>query len=207
MYTNIYICMYDTHIYITITLCSGYACRVASKCLTLHCLLVFALYYKHLMNVGFFVGSCVCPTPSITNSQSAAPIIGPSMPHCSTNLPHLLGVLYIHTVIFSTRFRNKAMATWAAATQLVDQIQGINSEEWAWANNPQNSGRLQNLVTETKASMSQFHRQFMTEDLQKIKGKFGTSTITSELTALLSLDTEIKKIEALTKQLVKRHHT
>ena len=99
------------------------------------------------------------------------------------------------------------MATWAAATQLVDQIQGINSEEWSWANNPQNSGRLQNLVAETKGAMSQFHRQFMTEDLQKIKGKFGTSTITTELTALLSLDSEIKKIEAFTKQLVKRHHT
>ena len=94
--------MIHIYIYITITLCSGYACRVASKCLTLHCLLVFALYYKHMMNVGFFVGSCVCPTPSITNSQSAAPIIGPSMPHCSTNLPHLLGgVIYPYSYFFN----------------------------------------------------------------------------------------------------------
>jgi len=135
------------------------------------------------------------------------PSLAPPCPTAAPTSRTCWGVLYIHTVIFSTRFRNKAMAAWAAATQLVDQIQAINSEEWAWANNPQNSGRLQNLVTETKASMSQFHRQFMTEDLQKIKGKFGTPTITTELTALLSLDTEIKKIEALTKQLVKRHHT
>ena len=95
---------------------------------------------------------------------------------------------------------------WSAADQLVAQIQSDKNEEWAWANNPQNSGRLQTLVTDTKSSMSQFHRQFMTEDLSKVKGKYGAQTITVELKALLSIDTEIKKIEALTKQLVKRHH-
>lgn len=62
-------------------------------------------------------------------------------------------------------------------------------------------------MNDTKSSMSQFHRQFMTEDLSKVKGKYGTATITCELKALLSIDTEIKKIEALTRQLVKRHHT
>ena len=129
------------------------------------------------------------------------------MPHCSTTLPHLFGnVICTHT-FFSTRFRNKTSLVWSAADQLVAQIQEHKNEEWAWANNSQNSGRLQTLVTETKSSMSKFHREFMTEDLTKVKGKYGQVTITCELKALLSIDTEIKKIEALTKQLVKRHHT
>ena len=96
---------------------------------------------------------------------------------------------------------------WSAADQLVAQIQEHKNEEWAWANNSQNSGRLEKLVSDTKACMSQFHRQFMTEDLSKVKNKYGAQTITVELKALLSIDTEIKKIEALTRQLVKRHHT
>ena len=112
--------------------------------------------------------------------------------------------MYIH--VFSTRFRNKTSLVWSAADQLVAQIQEVKNEEWAWANNSQNGGRLQALVNDTKSSMSQFHRQFMTEDLSKVKGKYGTPTITCELKALLSIDTEIKKIDALTKQLVKRHH-
>ena len=179
-----------------------------SKCLTLYCLFAFVWYYKHLMNVGFFViGSYVCPTPSIIISPSATPLIGPSMPHCSTNLPCLFGGVICTYKYFSIRFRQKASLAWSAADQLVAQITSAGSEEWAWANNPQNSGRLKTLVNDTKASMSQFHRQFMTEDLNKVKGKYGQPTITSELRTLLSLDTEINKLAALTKQLVKRHHT
>ena len=129
------------------------------------------------------------------------------MPHCSTNLPHLFGIVICPYNYFTTRFRNKVSLTFSAATQLVDQIQTDRSEEWAWANNPQNSGRLQTLVAGVKSSMSQFHKQFMTEDLSKMKSKYGSHLCTSEIKSLLTLDTEIKKIDALTKQLVKRHHT
>ena len=177
-----------------------------SRCLTLYCLFALVLYYKHLMNVGFFAGSYVCPTPSITNPPSTAPLIGPSMPHCSTILPHPFGSVICTYKHFSTRFRGKASLVWSAADQLVAQITSAASEDWAWANNPQNVGRLETLVKDTKTSMSQFHRQFMTEDLTKLKTRYGEHTMISELTAFLSLNNEIKKIELLTKQLVKRHH-
>jgi hypothetical protein len=92
-----------------------------------------------------------------------------------------------------------------AATDLLSQIESV--PDWDWAHNPNNHGKLERLLEETKQPFSSFHRRLLTEDPTVLKRSNTPEFLTVEGQAFLATADKLRELQRFTATLVKRHHS
>jgi methionyl-tRNA synthetase len=92
--------------------------------------------------------------------------------------------------------------TTKAAMDILEQIQ--LSKDWEFAKNPQNKGVLDQLLTDLKSKLSDFHRSFLIEEASQIKKQYGEDFLIKELEVLVSLKPDVAKVQDFVDKLRKR---
>ena len=88
------------------------------------------------------------------------------------------------------------------ATSLVATIEG--DSEYDWANNPQNLGAMQDMLTQLHASTSQVGREFNVQSLAVMKRKYSVARLETELNTYLQLDGQVEALSRHVAKVIKR---
>jgi len=101
----------------------------------------------------------------------------------------------------ATKVKDRFHTTISNAMELLEAIQSDSA--WAWALNEQNRGVLEQLVNDTRSSISVFGRQFLTETTTALKKRYSTEALTVEFRNFIEID--LSKLIAHIDTLRKRH--
>ena len=87
--------------------------------------------------------------------------------------------------------------TWPILHQAIEIKSLIESglEEWDWAKNQQNSGRLNQKILNLKQSFRPFTIQFLTEDPSSVRKAHSAKTIDQEIKYFLAAEEKIRAVE------------
>ena len=116
--------------------------------------------------------------------------------------------------------KDKSGAILAAATKMRQKFLGVTSlamtiddlitreETWSWAKNDQNQGVLTKTVAELKGSLSQFGRQWVSEEPSTMRRKFANAKelFTKELANFAEIAPKVKALEIKCVELQKNHN-
>ena len=108
----------------------------------------------------------------------------------------------------ATKMRQKFLGATSLAMTIDEQIS--REETWSWAKNDQNQGVLTKTVAELKGSLSQFGRQWVSEEPTTMRRKFvnAKELFTKELANFIEIaNPKVKALETKCVELQKRHNS
>ena len=103
----------------------------------------------------------------------------------------------------SVKLRGLVMLTFSQASSLQDEIK--DNPVWAWARNEQNEGCLTACVATVKKSFTEFHRDFLTQDVGKLRMSKTKDFLYVELTTFLDTKSKVEDLQNVCEDLVAKH--
>ena len=102
---------------------------------------------------------------------------------------------------------NKVKAKFRHATgtalNLLHQIKTV--QEWTWADNEENSGRLDFLLTELREKMSPIQMLYSTAEPGTLKKTYGQIALMEELSGFIALSPSINHLAEVLQAMQRRH--
>ncbi len=103
----------------------------------------------------------------------------------------------------ATKLKTQYLAATSAANALVALVQG-GGEEWQWARNEGNLGKLEAAIATLKGGMATFDTVFVASDTKEIKKRLGPEQLSDGLAKFLLLKSRIEDVDRARQRLLRR---
>lgn len=102
------------------------------------------------------------------------------------------------------KLKKKFSMVTTTAQELVELINS-GAEEWDWAANDKNVGRLQATMVSLREGVTEFGKKFLVQDVKTLKSMFGAAHLEGHLKQFISLESKVDKVEEERTRLLNRH--
>ena len=100
--------------------------------------------------------------------------------------------------------RQEVLQVLGVAAAQMESIQ--QDDQWEWARNPQNSGKLEGAVKALRCQFSAFHKRWLSEEPTDLKRLVDNHTLANELAAFLGTRDSMDRLSQTCAQLAGRHN-